>query len=99
LEGAAAGEVFVLPIRACDHPIRTNGHGCSGRRRPRRARARRGTLPAQAQVAAWVRPARALLWAVGWFYRLGRKSKRIKISFSFPVIANFWKMDNRSKKI
>jgi len=43
----------------------------------------RVALLAQAQVAAWVRQRERRIAGPSWFYRLGRKRERIKISFFF----------------
>ena len=57
--GRGCGRGFVLPIRARDRPIRTNGARCTGQLAAQAGARGSATLPAQAQVVAWVRPARA----------------------------------------
>jgi len=60
---------FIRPKQSDGRRIRSNGAGCMGPRAAQAGGARRGTLLAQAQVAAWVRHARAERGGPSWLLR------------------------------
>ena len=76
---------FDPAMRAGSRRMETDGHERVGQVAAQAGARTRGTLPAQAQVAAWVRPVRAKRKGPSRFCGFGPKQKRIS-----PVLRFFF---------
>ena len=98
-KGAAAVAVFDPPMRARSRRMERNGRDGVGQVAAQAGARTRGTLPAQAQVAAWVRPVRAKRKGPSHFLRFWAKTEKIESGFCILFFQKIEKWKLAQKKI